>query len=127
MVGAGAGYRGRRLDDIEAIHLAAGAIAFAKLVELAAAIKLFHVADVPRSAGEEIGVQGEDYVRFFRPVHGVDVTTECQLGALARAVASGGLPLMPLRLRVKLQQVLQLLGDAWRRIQERGPSANLTR
>src|SRR6266404_215418 len=102
MVRAGAGYGGRRLNHIEAVHLSADAIGFGKLVQLAPPIKIFHVADVTGAARQEIRVERQNDCRVFQPVRSVDVTTEGQLRSLARAIAARGLPLMPLSLGIKL-------------------------
>jgi len=56
VIRAGAGDRGRGLDHVQTVHFA-GAIDFGKLIELPAAVKLFHVADMTGSAGEKIGVE----------------------------------------------------------------------
>src|SRR5258708_15359215 len=114
MIRAGPRNRRRRLDDVQTVHLAASVTGVGKLIELAVAVKVLHVPDVPGSAGEKIGVERQNDFRLFQPVHGADVTAKGQLGAFAHAVAAGGLPPMPFPPRPKLPQAFQLLADAWR-------------
>ena len=101
MIRARAGHARRGLDHVQAVHLATFAIDFGILIELAAAIKLFHIANVPRSAGQEIGIERKDDLGLLRTINRVGVAAEGKLGALARPVAAGRFPLMPLRLRVE--------------------------
>src|ERR1700675_1749398 len=90
MIGARTSDGRRRLNDVEPVHCVARAAQFA------AAVKLLHVADMPRAAGKKIGIQRENDIGLFRTVHGVDIAPKGELAPFASAVASSGLPLMPL-------------------------------
>ena len=114
------GDAGRRLDHIQPIHFhfreyfIGKGVGFGPLAQQAAARKFSRVPDVPRAAAQEIGIERKDDVSLLRPVNRVDVTAECQLRALARAIADGGFPLMPLGFRKKRQERLNLRGKCRR-------------
>src|ERR1700674_3091900 len=91
----------RRLDHVQPVHLATFAIDFRVLIELAAAVELFHVANMARTTGKEIGIEREDDLGLLRAVNGVDVIAKSELRAPARPVTDGRLPLVPLGLRIK--------------------------
>src|SRR5260370_42550507 len=99
MIRGRAGDRRRWLDNVQTIHLAAGTPCFLKLIQFAAAIKLLHVANMSRPTGQEIGIQRQDDLGLLRTINRVDVAAEGKLGALARPVAAGWLPLLPAPLR----------------------------
>src|SRR5215472_1121955 len=84
------------------------------LVELAAFVKVSHVADVAGSAGKKIGVDRKNNLGVFRAVDRVDVTSESEFCALARAVSDGRFPLMPFRQGIKGQNILQIRGERGR-------------
>src|SRR5712664_1040621 len=79
MIRRRAGDARRRLHHIQPVHLVRNA------VQLATARKFSRVADVSRPAAEEIGVQREEHVRFFRAINSVDVISKRQLPTFARA------------------------------------------
>src|SRR5712692_6664925 len=112
MIGAGASHRRRGLDDVKPVHLGADAIGQGILIQLAPPVKLLHVADVAGAAGEKIGVQRQNHFGAVRAIYGVNVASKRQLPASARTVASRWLPLLPFRLRIEFQNILQLLRDA---------------
>ena len=109
MVRCSTRHRRRRLDDVQAVHLAAQLLYLGILFQLAALVKLLHVANVPRPAGQKIGIERQNHFGAFRPIYRVDVASKCEFSAFARAVADRGFPLMPLHLRILFQQRLQLL------------------
>ncbi len=102
---SGDGRRG--LDDVQAIHRGR------RTVELAATSKLFRVGDVSWSTAEKIGIQRDDYVRFFDLIDGVDVASESQERAIASAVARGRFPLIPLSLRDRSSEGREFEKQAW--------------
>ena len=114
MVRARARNRGRRLDDIEAAHLETEAIRSVELIQLAAPVKLSHVADIAGPAGEEIGVKRKDDLGILRAIHRVDVIPESELCALARSISDGRFPLMPFRHGIQSQKALQIRGKQGR-------------
>jgi len=87
----------RRLNHIEPIHR------IVRAIQLAAPREFSRVADVPRAAAKEIGIERKDDVSLFRAIDRVDVAAKGELRAFARAVADGGFPLVPLGLRKKRQ------------------------
>src|SRR5260370_31102244 len=84
-----------RLDHIQPVHCVVRA------VQLAPSREFSRIADVARTAAQEIGIERKDDVRFFQAVNRVEVAAKGKLRALARAVADGSLPLVPLGLRTK--------------------------
>src|SRR5437016_13128239 len=108
MIRSGPGNAWRRLDYIQPVHLRAAAIPFEELIQVAAARKFARVADVSRAAAQEIGVERKDDGSLLHAVDGVDVAAEGQLRAFARAVAGGGVPLVPPGFRNRGQQRLNL-------------------
>src|SRR5882672_12282676 len=108
MIRGGAGNARSRLNHIEPIHRVGRA------VQLASARKFSGVANVSRAAAEEIRIERKDDVGLFRAVNRVEVTAESELRAFARAIADGGLPLMPFGLRKKRQERLNLRGERGR-------------
>src|SRR6266851_8865910 len=111
MIRARARYARRRLNHIEAIHLAASATDFCELIQFATTRKLSRVPDVSRTAAEEIGIEREDHVGLFRTVNRVDVAPKSQLRALARAIAHRRLPPVPLGLRIQRGKRLGVRGE----------------
>src|SRR5260370_20664955 len=105
MIRGRAGNAGRRLNHIEPVHRVVRAS------ELAAPRKFSRVTDVSRAAAQEIRIERKDDVSFFRAVNRVEVAAKRKLGALARTVADSGLPLVPLGLRKKRQERLNLRGQ----------------
>src|SRR5258708_9362649 len=101
MIRGRAGDRRRGLDNVQTIHLAAGTPCFLKLIQFAAAIKLLHVANMSRPAGQEIGIEREDDLGLLRTINRVDAAAEGKLAALARPAAACWFPMLPLRLRVQ--------------------------
>src|SRR5205814_9704172 len=95
MIRSGPGNAWRRLDYIQTVHLRAAAVPFEELVQVAAARKLSRVADVSRATAQEIRVEREDDVGLLRTIDRINVAAKGKLRAFARAVANGGLPLMP--------------------------------
>src|SRR6266849_2153944 len=104
MIRGRTGDAGRRLDNIEPVHRVSRAI------QLAAPREFSRVADVSRAAAQEIGIERKDNVSLLRPVNRVEVVAKGKLRTLARAVADGRLPLVPLGLRKKCQERLNLCG-----------------
>ena len=94
----------RRLNDIEPVHRVAGP------AQLAAAVKLLHVADMAWPAGQEIRIQRKNNVCLFRTIHGADIASESELAAFPRAIAPGRLPLVPLRAGDMFEDALDLRG-----------------
>src|SRR5271155_2074946 len=94
----------RRLNHIQPVHRVAGT------AQLAATVKLLHVTDMPRPAGQEIRIQRKNNVSLFRTIHGADIASESELSAFASAVAPSRLPLVPLRTRDIFEDALDLRG-----------------
>src|SRR5260370_32240164 len=69
---------------------------------------------MPRSAAKKIRIERKDDVGFLRAIHRIEVSPKSELGAFTRTVADGRLPLVPLRLRKKRQQRLNLRGKGGR-------------
>src|SRR5260370_5160111 len=77
-------------------------------IQLPAPRKFCRIPDVSWAAAQEIGIERKDDVSLLRAVNRVEVPAKGQLRALARAVADGRLPLVPLGLRKKRQERLNL-------------------
>src|SRR5260370_31830511 len=92
----------RRLNHVAPVRGVAWSI------QLAAPRKFSRMPDVSWAAAQEIGMERKDDVSLGRAVNGVEVPAKGQLRALARAVADGRLPLVPLGLRKKRQERLNL-------------------
>src|SRR5712664_1609671 len=108
MIRRRAGNARRRLHHVQPVHLAVSATDFYELIQFAAARKFSRVPDVSRTAAEKIGVQREDYIRFFRTINRVDVISKRQLRAFACAVADRWFPLMPFGLWIECKDRLDL-------------------
>src|SRR5258708_15345836 len=65
MIGRRACDAGRRLNDIQAIHLAAKAIDYRELIQIAAARKFSRIGNVSRSAAPKIRIERKDNVSFL--------------------------------------------------------------
>src|SRR5882762_7720013 len=63
-----------------------------------------------RATAKKVRIERKDNVSLLGPVNSVEVASESKLRAFARAVADGGFPLVPLGLRKKRQQRLNLRG-----------------
>ena len=96
MVRARTSHRRRGLDNVQATHLGTHAICLGGFVKLAPAVKFPHVTDVARPADEKIGVERKNDVGVLRTIDRVDVSSESELCALARAIPNGRFPLVPL-------------------------------
>src|SRR6267378_2230160 len=110
MIRGRTGHTGRGLNHIQAIHLAAKAIDYRELIQIAAARKFPDVANVSRPAAQEIGIEREDDFGLFDTINRIEITPESELRTLARAVADRRLPLVPFGFRKKGQQRLNLSG-----------------
>src|SRR5713226_464113 len=105
MIRSSTGDARRRLDHIEPVRRVTRAIQFA------APRKFSRIPDVPRAAAQEIGIERKDDVSLLWPINRVEVAAKGELRALARAVADGRLPLVPLGLRKNRQERLNLRGN----------------
>ncbi len=108
MIGLGAGGSGHRLRDVEPVH------GVGRLVDAAAGGELAGVAQIARTGRQEIGVEGDDHVGVGEIVVRVGGLTEGLLGAGARGVWSGGIPLVPLGGRIELLNAAKLSGHGGR-------------
>ena len=97
------GHRWHRLDYVQPVHF------IVWTGQIAPPVKIFHVANVSRPAGHEIRIQRNNHVRFFQPVNRIYHATECQLCAFYGSVTDSRLPLVPLRLRERSEQPLDLV------------------
>src|SRR6266403_2289794 len=102
------GHARRRLDDVEPVHGVMRSIQFAPLREFS------RIADVSRAAAQEIGIERKDNISLLRAINRVEVAAKSELGTLARAVTDSRLPLVPLGLRKKRQERLNLSGKRGR-------------
>ncbi len=116
MIRGRTGDAGRRLNHIEPVHRVTRA------TQLAAAREFSRVADVSRAATQEIGIERKDDIGLFREIHRVEVVAKGKLRAFTRAVADGGLPLVPFGLRKKRKERLNLRGQR-RRSDDTGQDA----
>src|SRR5712664_4133875 len=105
MIGGRPGDARSRLNHIEPVHRVVRAS------KLAAPRKFFRIPDVPRAAAKEIGIERKDDVSLPRAVNRVEVGAKRKLRAFACTVADSWLPLVPLGLRNKRQQRLNLRGE----------------
>src|SRR5262249_6988168 len=104
-----AGQRSRRFDHVEPGKV------FLFLARLAPRAPVFNVTDGDEPVDEEIAVERENDVGSGKIVSCVEVFTEGQLNAGAHRVAPGGLPLVPLRLKVRDEKLADLRGHRKRR------------
>src|SRR5579859_4984477 len=72
MVGRGAGYARRGLDRIQTIHL------IARTAQMAAAIKLFLIPNVARTARKKIPIERKNDVGLFDAINGVEIPAKRQ-------------------------------------------------
>src|SRR6267154_3702999 len=114
MIRGRTGHTGRGLDDIQAIHLAAGAIDYRELVQIPPPREFSCVANVSRTAAKEIRVERKNDVGPLDTINSIGVAAKSELRSFARAIANCRFPLVPFGLREKRQQRLNLRGKRWR-------------
>ena len=106
MIGARAGWRRHALDGVQPVHPLG-------LFRTPSCRELARVTKRARSAGEEVGVEGQNHVGPVDAVVRVDDVAERQSGAKVRVVPAGGVPLMPPGLGIPGQHGLHLRRQGW--------------
>ena len=106
MIRLHSGCAGSALDHVQAVHVAVGIAAARKIADV------FHVAG--ESAVQEVGVERDNDVGLGEVIARLEELSESNLSAKEIVFAFDMFLDVPLRLRIELQEVAQLIGQGGR-------------